>query len=63
MRESKDEREAIDDLVEKNPNVDAKLLREALTLLDELQKEGMLQPEYNIQSPYKTFPRRASART
>jgi len=59
MPASENERELIDELVGRNPNVDPKLLSDALALLDELQREGVPQAEYNIQSPYQAFPRRA----
>ncbi len=59
MPESEHERPAVEDLLADNPNADPNLVREALKLVEELSQEGVPAPEYNIQSPYQAFPRRA----
>lgn len=48
-----------DAILENNPNVDTEQLREAQRQLEELRDEGRATPEYNIQSPYEPFVRRA----
>ncbi len=59
MPETEQERPAVEDLLADNPNADANLVREALELVEELSREGVPEPEYNIQSPYQAFPRRS----
>jgi len=49
----------IEDLIKANPQVDAEQLREASDALRELRDSGLEGPEYNIESAYDPFARRA----
>jgi hypothetical protein len=59
MPQSEQERQMVEDLLAGNPDADAKVVREALALVEELREEGVPEPQYNIESPYKSFPRRS----
>lgn len=61
MSESERDRVNAEDLIAKNPGADADVVREALDLVEKLGEEGVPDAEYNIASPYQTFPRRAPA--
>ena len=47
---------AADELIERNPKVDGKQLREAQELLGELRRSGVGRPSYEIESPYERRP-------
>jgi hypothetical protein len=46
----------LEDLLERNPDVDASQVREAQEALKELRREGVIGPSYNIDSPYERGP-------
>jgi hypothetical protein len=50
----------LDDVVRRNPDVDADELREAWNILDRLRRDGVSGPTYRIVSPYERRPRRES---
>jgi hypothetical protein len=49
----------LEDLIKANPNADAEQLREAREALRELRESGLEGPEYNIESAYDPFAKRA----
>jgi hypothetical protein len=58
QHEAEKQREAIEEIAANNPAVDVEQVVEASRLVDELRKEGLGRPEYNIEPPYRSFPRR-----
>jgi hypothetical protein len=56
MSDSDDAR--IKKLIDQNPNVDAKQLKEGRALLETLEREGVGKPRYEIVSPYERKPLR-----
>ena len=46
----------LDTLIEDNPGVDGRQIREAQELLEELRREGVGGPSYGIVSPYERRP-------
>ena len=50
-----DEKRAAED----NPKVDIEQVREAQALLEELRRQGLVRPEYEIASPYERRPLRS----
>jgi hypothetical protein len=49
----------LEDLIKENPKVDPELIREAADDLQKLRDSGLPGPEYNIESAYDPFARRA----
>jgi hypothetical protein len=49
-------------LVDQNPKVDAKQLKEGRALLKHLEREGVGKPSYGIVSPYERRPLRSTDR-
>lgn len=45
-------------LVDQNPNVDARQLKEGRAMLKRLEREGVSKPRYEIVSPYERRPLR-----
>ncbi len=51
----------IDEIISNNPKVDAGQVREAQLLVQELRKQGLGRPEYNLTLPYQNGLRRLQA--
>ena len=49
---------SIEEAAKSNPEVDVEKVREAQVLLEELRKQGLSRPEYDIASPYERRPLR-----
>lgn len=48
--------ERLDEIAATNPRVDADKVREATTAIEELRRQGVLGPSYDIASPYERRP-------
>ncbi len=48
----------VEEAAKTNPKVDVEQVREAQVLLEELRKQGLTRPEYDIASPYERRPLR-----
>lgn len=59
MSESEQNLEVIERIGATNPAVDVEQVIEVTRLVEELRNEGLAKPEYNIEPPYRSFPRRA----
>jgi hypothetical protein len=50
----------VEELAQGNPSVDVEQLRDALLRIEEMRRQGLQKPRYNLSQPYERRPTRRS---